>query len=187
MDRFSAKGTDVAPLPENNTDRFWLDYTDGQNPHSLQVRFNGGLPNVSNVISAVHQFFLALSPVLYTLNVSGARYSLEGTNISLPVLWEGDPSYGTFAMPATLAPRQICFLGRSSGGRFVRWFVFGWEAAPPTPFRMELSSPTEFGDAWEVISAAQLDGIFLSIDGLNPTLYGYVDVNYNSYFEEKSR
>jgi hypothetical protein len=177
----------MAPLPENTTDRFWLDYTDGINPHSFQARFAGGLTAVPNIATQVDNFFLALSPILYGLTVLGARFSLAGTTISQPYTWTGEASYGNFAMPATLAPRQLCFLGRGADGRRVRWFVFGWEAAPPTPFRLDLSNPAELGDAWAILQAGPGTDAFLTISGGDPNLYSYVDVNYNSYFEEKAR
>lgn len=177
----------MAPLPDNNTDCFWMDYSDGINPHSFQVRFNGGGSNVPNVMTLVDQFFTALDPILYVLTVTGARFRLEGSTVTQPVTWEGAATYGTFAMPATLAPRQLCFLGRGADGRRVRWFVFGYDAAPPGPFRLPLSSPSELGDAWAIIQAGPADGCFLTISGGDPNLYSYVDVNYNSYFEEKAR
>lgn len=177
----------MAPLPENNTDRFWLAYTDGQNDHELLVRFNGGAGNVPNVMSSVDQFFTALSPILYLLTVNGARWSAQGSVISQPLIWDGAATYGQFAMPATLAPRQLCYLGRDAQGRRVRWFVFGWEAAPPTAFRIGAGGVTEFADAYAVISAGNADGVWLTIAGLDPVLYGYVDINYNSYYEEKAR
>jgi len=177
----------MAPLPDNNTDCFWLDYTDGQNPHSLLVRFNGGGANVPNVMSSVDQFFTALDPILYAITVNGARWREEGSTISQPLIWEGAAGYGNFAMPSTLAPRQVCFLGRDSAGRRVRWFVFGWDAAPPTAFRIGAGGATEFADARAVIVAGNADGIWLTIAGLDPVLYGYVDINYNSYYEEKTR
>lgn len=177
----------MAPLPENNTARFWLDYTDGQNPHSLLVRYDQTQMPPSDVAEYVEAFFNALSPILYLVGVSGARYSSQGSNISLPFSWTGAATFGQFAMPAELAPRQLCFLGRDAVGRRSRWFVYGWEAAPPNPFRLELNNPAELGAAWQVISDAQLAGAFISISGLNPTMYGYVDVNYNSYYEAKMR
>lgn len=177
----------MAPLPDNNTDCLWLDYTDGQNDHSFQVRFAGGVGKLADVMDYVDQFFTALDGILYLLTVGGCRYRLEGTTVSLPLVWSGAATYGTFAMPATLAPRQVCFLGRDTAGRRVRWFVFGWDAAPPTAFRIGTGTGSPFEAAAGVLGAGQLDDTFLSISGLDPILYGYVDVNYNSYYEEKAR
>jgi len=177
----------MAPLPENNTDRFWLDYSDGINPHSFQVRFAGGAGQASVVAGLVSDFFSALSPILYELTVLGCRYSLAGTNISAPMIWPGPATFGTFAMPNELSPRQLCWLGRGPDGRRVRWFVYGYDAAPPGPFRLPTNSPAELGLAWDIIEAGPSDGAFLTISGSDPNLYNYIDVNYNSYYEEKAR
>lgn len=177
----------MAPLPDNNTDCFWLDYTDGQNSHSLQVRYNSAVATVANVMSLVHNFLVQLSSELYTLTVQGARVRAKNSNVSSPVVWSGDVTYGSFAMPANLAPREICFLGRSGDGRRVRWFLFGWNGPTPSPFRVGITPETAFDGALQVLITAQEFETFLTISGQSPTLYTYVDVNYNSYYEEKTR
>lgn len=177
----------MAPLPANNTDCFWLDYNDGQNDHSLQVRFDGEDATVNAVMSSVQDFLIALNPELYAITINGARVRSAGSHITAPVLWTGSPTYGSFAMPADLAPRQICFLGRDGTGRRGRWFMFGWDAAPPQPFRIGITPSTAFDDALTVIRDGQAAEIWLTIAGVAPTMYTYVDINYNSYYEEKSR
>lgn len=177
----------MAPLPENNTDRFWVDYTDGVNSHSLQVRFDGDDTTVNAVMASIDDFLLALSPELYTLTVQGARVSSAGSNITVPVVWTGGITYGSFAMPADLAPRQICFLGRDGLGRRVRWFVFGWNSTPPDPFRIGITPSTAFDNALLAIQAGHTIETWLTISGQVPSMYTYVDINYNSYYEAKSR
>ena len=177
----------MAPLPENSTDRFWLDYTDGINDHSLLVRFNGEFATVNAVMGSVQGFLEALSPELYTLTIQGARVSAQGSNISVPVPWSGNVTYGQFAMPNELSPRQLCFLGRDGFGRRARWFVFGWDAPPPDPFRIGITPATAFDNALIAIRDGQQESIWLTIAGQVPTMYTYVDVNYNSYYEAKAR
>lgn len=177
----------MAPLPENGTERFWLDYTDGINDHSLLVRFNGATATVNQVMGSVDDFMLALSPELYQISVNGARVSAAGSNISVPVVWTGGVTYGNFAMPNELSPRQLCFLGRDGTGRRVRWFMFGWDAAPPDPFRIGITPATAFDNAIQAILGGQTNEIWLTIAGNVPTLYTYVDINYNSYYEAKAR
>lgn len=177
----------MAPLPENSTARVWVDYHDGINPHALQVRHNGGNGNHPNVMASVDAFFTALAPQMYAITITGARYSTIGSNISLPLAWDGAPGYGSGAMPGLRAPFQICFLGRSNTGRQVRWFVFGCKLEAPNTYRFPLIADTELADAWNTIIAGQADGVWLAIDGNDPAMYNYVDANFNSYFEEKQR
>lgn len=177
----------MAPLPENSTDRVWLDYTDGHNPHSLLVRHTGGQTNVGSVLAQINLFFGALAPQMYLITVTGARYSDQGSVFSFPVAWEGPASYGTGAMPGSLAPRQLCYLARDTTGRRVRWFVFGCKLETPNDYRFNLTENADLAEAWNVISLAQQNNIFCTIAGVNPTLYSYIDVNFNSYYEAKTR
>jgi hypothetical protein len=177
----------VAPLPINNTTRTWVDYHDGFNPHSLLIRHSGGAAAVTEVLGMAAVFLGALSPQMYVISITGARYSVVNTTVSLPVAWPGAATYGSGAMPAVRRPFQICYLARSAGGRMVRWFIFGCKLEAPANYRYELSASTELQDGWDVLSESQDVGAFLAIDGLNPTLYSYVDANWNSYHEEKAR
>lgn len=177
----------MAPLPENNTARVWIDYHDGINPHALQIRHNGGSGNHPNVLAAAAALFSALSPQMYAITITGARYSPQGSTISLPLAWEAAGSYGSGAMPGLRAPFQICYLGRSSSGRQVRWFIFGCKLEAPNSYRFPLIADSELSDGWNAIIAGQADGAFLAIDGGDPAMYNYVDANFNSYFEEKQR
>lgn len=178
----------MAPLPENNTDRVWVSYDDGINQHDLLVRHTGGPTNVGNVLSSISEFFTQLGPQLYAITIVAARYSVEGSPISLPVAWEGPGGFGSGAMPASVAPRQLCYLARSNNGRFAKWFIWGCKLETPGGYRFSLGDNTDLADAWNVISAAQAaDNIWCAIDGTNPTLYSYIDVNFNSYYEAKAR
>lgn len=177
----------MAPLPPNGTARVWVDYSDGINDHSLMVRYDAEVTDASTALSAADAFLAALSPQLYLLTVTGARAQAAGTHISFPVVWDGDDTYGSGAMPGALAPRQLCFLGRTAGGRRVRWFVFGSKMDTPADFRFDLDDDASLENAYNIIVGSQLVGAFIAIDGANPVNYPYVDVNFNSYYEEKAR
>lgn len=177
----------MAPLPENNTNRFWVDYNDGMNDHSLQVRYDDSGGGLTFAKSSAALFLTALSPQLYAITVTGARYSLATTTISLPTPWSASTTFGTGAMPGSVAPRQLCYLARDGQGRQVRWFVFGCKLETPNDYRFSLGENSDLAEAWGVISDAQNGGAFLSIAGLNPEMYSYIDVNFNSYYEAKTR
>lgn len=175
----------MAALEPNNTNRLWLRYSDGVNEHELLVRFDDTTDKADLVMVELHNMFTALEPAIFALSIAGVRVSAEGGLLSFPMPWSGDPSYGTGAMPAKEAPRQACFLGRSSGGRRVRFFIFGADMTTPDLYRFNATGG--WADALDVIVAAQTNGMFLAIDGLAPTMYNYIDVNYNSYWEQERR
>lgn len=176
----------LPPLPANNTARVFWDYSDGINEHTLMVRYapSAGVDEASD---RMHNFLVALAPTLYQITHRGFRAAASGSDISVPATWNGDTSYGTGTMPAVQAPRQLCFLARSSGGRRVRWFMWGFEGNTPDTYRF-LSGANEALDAARLaIVAGQANGVFLSVDGANPVTYPYVNINYNSYYETQAR
>lgn len=176
----------MAPLPPSNTARVYWDYHDGQNEHTLTVRYapSASIDEASDRIVA---FLEALEPELYLLTHRGFRASATGSNISVPATWNGDLTYGTGAMPAVSAPRQFCWLARSTGGRRVRWFMWGCKPETPATYRFASGVNATLDAARLALVAGQANGVFLSIDGFNPVTYPYVDVNFNSYYEEKAR
>jgi len=176
----------MAPLPESNTPRLFVDYHDGQNPHTLLVRYaaSGGSDNAMDAAAA---FFEALSPNLYFISITGARLAASGSNITLPIPWTGSPDYGSGVMPKVNAPRQVCFLGRSETGRRVRWFMYGWSGAFPEDYKQPVEDLTTLQAAYEALILFGGLGAFLAIDLFTPTVYPYVDFNFNSYYEQKNR
>jgi hypothetical protein len=150
------------------------------------VRFDGG-PTIEEVMAEVHNFWTALDPDLYLITIQGCRYAGEGSDISSPILWTGDATYGTGTMPAVRAPLQVCWLGRDSQGRRYRNFVFGLEFTVPDNYRSPAITGNIAANGLESLISSQALGVFLTIAGLAPTMYTYVDVNYNSYWERKVR
>lgn len=177
----------MPPLPENNTDRLWIDYSDGLNPHSLQIRYDATVVERDVVRNTGRLFLEAIAPQLYLITITGVRYSLKNSNVSLPMPWAGATTFGTGAMPGAKAPYQICYLSRDAQGRRTRWFMFGCKLDTPNTFRFPLSANVELAEGWGVINDGQPNGIWLSIAGLDPEMYSYISVNFNNYYEQKTR
>lgn len=190
-----AKGeTDVAlpPLPANNTSRYFVEYSDGYNPHVLVVRALDPRDD-ANADAAISGFLTALVPALpEAWQVTGARYQGGGTDFSLPV-----------SLPLTLAvtgttglfldgreaPRQHTWTGRSlQSGRDTRVGIFGLVIATPATYRWVTLAPgSPLADALQALRNAQSAGIFCAIDGGDVLWNEYVNVNYNSYWETEAR
>lgn len=176
----------MAPLPESNTARLFVDYNDGQNDHTLIARY---APSAGSDIAMdnVGLFFQALDPILYLVTIVGARVAATGSNISVPIPWTGSPTFGSTSMPIVNAPRQMTFLGRTIGGRRVRWSVFGFKGTFPDLYRYAATALGEIGDAIDAINDGLGAGVFIAIDGFNPSVYPYADFNFNSYWEGETR
>lgn len=173
--------------PANSTARFFLEYNDGIYDHTLLVRYDEDRRSPAEVMASVDDLLLAMADSLYQINITGARVSAETSNFSFPVTWTGLSSYGGGAMPAVFAPRQWTLLGRDAQGVRVRFFFFGVEFNTPDEYRIPRVSGNLVDDALVVITAAQADGVFLTIVEQVPVMYPYADVNFNNYYEAKVR
>lgn len=177
----------MAALPVSNTARFYLDYSDGINQHTLVCRYNSPVSTPRGAGDAVHDLLVNIADAFTTITVLGARNSPKNSTLSFPVEWNGLPAYGGGAMIGRNAPRQFLLLGRSPGGRRMRLFLFGYEGDTPDNFRMARSAGNVVDDALISIETWQGDGYWLAIDGQVPAMYAYADFNYNNHFEKIAR
>ena len=75
----------MAPLPQNNTGRLFLDYTSAGIPHTLMFRY-AGTENTVDLLAAADLLADHMAQAMINTDaVTGARYSQEGTNFSLPL------------------------------------------------------------------------------------------------------
>lgn len=177
----------MTALDPNNTARVWVDYTDGQFEHTLLVRYNPSVTTPEDTLTSIADLFTQIADSWYQIAVTGARQSAFHSDFSFPATWPGSPTYGGGTMPKVFAPRQFCLLGRTPLGRRVRYFLFGFEGSSPDDYRLARASGNIVDDALLVIEAAQANGQFIGIDGQTPTMYQYVDFNFNNYYEKQAR
>lgn len=176
----------MPPLPTENTGRFWLAYNDSINNHEMMVRFTSAA-SLAVVMDYVDQYLAAQDTILYDWQVLSARYAGVGSLISTPIAWTGLAAYGAGTMPANQAPRELCYLGRTTGGRRFRTFLYGGNFTTPDDFRFPSVAASVVEAVLVVLNAASAAGVFVAIDNLRPTLYTYADVQYNSYWESQAR
>lgn len=87
----------MAPFPENNTTRLWVDYTSVGIKHSVMHRY-AGIANTTtaNVVATVLiDFYKGLLPT--TDGILGARVSFEGTDFSIDLPNPAEAGTGTGA------------------------------------------------------------------------------------------
>lgn len=179
----------MAPLPENATARYFVDYTDGINEHTLLFR---GLPGTSAALlgGIANNVIQELQPNMYLgWAIVGARFSQAGSDFSLPVLPPNQVTPGSnIAMPGTAAPRFQSIIGRGvvSGRRF-RMFFFGLNIATPNDFRIDTGEVTSLDNARSQLIEAFGDNNIVTIGGDTAVLYDYFNVGFNSYYERKQR
>lgn len=175
----------MAPLPANNTKRYFLDYSVGGVEHTLLMRVATGTDD-SLASGAFEDLLTELSAQLYSLTVLGMRVSAEGSDISLPATYSGATSFGSGAADKVGTAGYVTFLGRTADGRRTRISIFGNKTVQVGgDFR---ASGTEVGDFVDAIAWLQGNpSYFRSISGLGTTWYPYADTGYNSYWRNKLR
>lgn len=190
----------MPPLPQNLTDRLFIDYQTGNDTgdleHTLQVRYRTASVGVDGVFNYVLD---VLNDVTAARLGSGwqvlrARYSAAGSDFSVPVTvpfalaaFVGTSSASTTGLDA---PKEWRWVGRSfTSGRRVSMSLYGITQAFPNDFRAD---PSQSGYVWvgdvaDTLNAASAAGAFLAVDGTPATWYRYANTNWNSYWERKAR
>jgi len=191
----------LAPLPQNNTARVFIDYVTGtgtdSKPHTVQIRHDGSETNVAGAQLAFLNVLEALGASLFRdgWKVTGVRSQEEGSNFSFPVpiisglaAFEGTAT-GDYA-PADEAS-EVTFQGRSfTSGRRVDFSLYTAVIGPGQNFRFTVADPSLGAlvqDAIDALVEAGEGGIFLCIDGTVPSWQLYMNQNNNSYWEDQIR
>lgn len=176
----------MAALPASNTARFWLDYSDGVNEHSLTFRISNSATLVT-IKSQVDAFLTQLDTVLYLITILGCRVAVQGSNVTNPTPWTGAATYGTGTMPVSNAPRELRFIGRSVDGRRNSISVYGFDGATPDTYRITSASNPVIEAAILALSNASALGVGLTISSGLPVWKAYASFNFNSYWEKEAR
>lgn len=180
----------MAPLPENNTGRLFIDYNANGRPHTLMLRYaNAGAPTPLFLFD-VDNWLQTLNPLMPTDWSFGSwRYSAQGTNFSVPLAGAPTAFQGIRTPRAYEGPAFITFVGRTLGGRRARVFLLGAGFDPSEAggqaedYRINAA---EFAPAAVAIDALNNTGV-VGIDGLEPAWYQYLNAGFNAYWQRKSR
>lgn len=177
----------MAPLPQNNTGRVWLDYTDGIHQHTLMWRFAAATSNAAEVMTFMAQFLAAIAPSTCLLTIVAVRAAAPGSDVSVPIAWTGAATYGAGAQTAVNTPIEIRYEGRSVGGRRGSAHLYGYDAGVPGTYRIAITPASVVDNALVVLQAATATGAMVAIDNGAMNWKTYVNIQYNSYWETKQR
>lgn len=176
----------MAPISPDNTGRIYVDYLVGGEEHTVVARWLTGIGPVT-ALSTMAEVFAFLDPVLYTTAILGARYSVEGSNVTLPITWPGDPSYGAADPSPGKEMLFISMTGKSTLGRRWRIEFFGINITVPAAWRMPLGVNASLDDAREHISTALATGGWVGIDGNGVLVNPYYNFKYADHEIGKAR
>ena len=173
----------MAPLPPNNTPVYEVFYTTVGHQHSAQVRT--GVISPVTLGAELDALWAGLSPILKPTTIDLVTFRPAGSTVSNPVVTgiEGN-TYGTGAAPVTYVPAYYDFIGRSSGGRRVRFTVFG-AALDGANYRFSAGEDVHIDSTITLLNASTQ--AWYAIDGIKPTWYSYANAGYNSYWTRQVR
>lgn len=185
----------MAPLPQNNTNRFFLKYTNGANEHVLAVR--GGLTDawLNEVRTAVGAFFQAIGLLLpAAFDYQEAYFQVKDTNFTFPTTLPPFPTaLGSGTVTGNDRAWQWRYEGRSQtfsavAPRKVSLSIFGLQQTPPGDFRVATEDDPILAAGLEVLNdTTTYPNSFVAINGERALFYPYVNFNYNSYWERSLR
>jgi len=177
----------MAPLDPTNTARVFLDYeTCGEN-HTAMLRYSA-LGSVSDCFDIWQTMLGSMNTFLHQITITGARNAVVGSNITNPVTWTGDATYGGDPGPHYASAQYIDFIGRDVQGRRVRSAFFGAAFlfdGTQDDFRFQAA---DFAFVVTCVTALEGDpGNAVTINGLAATWHLYGNGGVNAYWRNQIR
>lgn len=171
------KDAKMAPLNPNNTPRFRVFYTTIGHQHSLQVRSPYSPAALGGFIT---NYFGAFGVTCATAVIDFVDFAPSGSDIFNPVTTgvEGTTFTGGTSV-AESAAWEFTFIGRSSGGRRVRYSRFG-ALYLGTDYRIVAGESTPIDNVVAQLNAAGSN--LVCIDGLRPVWKTYADCGVNDHW-----
>lgn len=185
----------LLPLPDNNTDRVFLEYTSRGIPHTMLLRYpaEGDIALALASARAIAQELKEL--MLQTDSFTGVRYSVAGSLISLPGNFA--PIFGTQLATAGEEDPESYFysvVGRDiSEGRKVQYQYYATRAgnARPGNNRYPAGQNAEIDTFWNAINERALNGSeavhLCTIANTEFVVNGYTNVANNAYWQRRQR
>jgi len=177
----------MAPLDPTNTARVYLDYSTCGENHTAMLRYSA-LGSISDCFDIWQTMLGAMNTFLHEIVIIGARASAVGSNITNPVTWTGDDTYGGDPGPHYATAQYVDFIGRTVTGRRVRSAFFGASAyfdGTTDDFRYQAA---DFPFVVTCVTALESDpGNAVGIDGLVPVWHLYGNGGVNAYWRNKIR
>lgn len=184
----------LAPLPPSNTARYFVDYTANGRYHTMMFRYadpSSGPPPETPFIARVAAFIDDLRTWLPTdFEINGARYSVAGSDVTLPTTVPEPVGPFTGVLNAGEAPAFITFVGRSVLGRRWRLSVLGVSVSPAEGGALVKDYRITAGEDVVVSTAiGNLEGwsACVAIDGQAKLVYPYINLGYNAHWQKAVR
>jgi hypothetical protein len=168
----------MAPLAPSNTPRFRIFYTTVGHQHSLQVRSPYSPAALAGFIT---NYFTAFGVACAAATIDFVDFAPSGSDIFNPVTTgvEGTTYAGGTVLSNEVAAWQFNFIGRTTGGRRVRYSRFG-ALFLGTDYRFVAGESSVIDAVVAQLNAAGSN--LLGIDGLRPVWKTYADCGVNDHW-----
>lgn len=174
----------MAPLPPENTARFFVDYQQAWAKHTLLVRV---APTVTptEFASVMNNVWTAIAPLTCLTLILAVRYAALGSVVSNPVATPlTNTSFGSGNPQTEQLASYIDFVGRSPSGRRVRLTFFGIDIGL-SGFRFTANENPAIPTLVSTFNDAQ--SMFLAIDGTKPVFKNYANSGVHAYWTKELR
>jgi len=177
----------MAITDPTNTARLFLDYNTCDEDHTAMLRYTT-LGSPGNCMTILDAMLTAMVAFLYRVTIIGARVAAVGSNVTNPVTWTGDATYGGDPGPHFASAQFVDFVGRGSDGKRVRVAFFGAQTQADgggDDFRFQAA---DFPFVVTCVTALASDpGNAVTVTGLDASWKPYGNGGVNAYWRNKIR
>lgn len=185
----------MAPTPQDNTPRLFVDYTSMSRTHQLLFRFAAGIiandaAIAAHAVCSQLKTFMRANDSFY-----GARFADSGNPHSFPAPWA--PINGTGSNDAIQGDAEsffVSFEGRGvpSSARVKYTFFTGSNTCFLPANNRFRPGQADFIDQTvallqDAANPTQAEDALVSIAGDNPIIYTYANAGYNGHWQRKQR
>lgn len=180
---YVAERNGMAPLSPDNTARYKVFYVTNAKAHTQEIRTNVVSPSALGTL--VDAYYTALNTKIYGTTITEVQFASTGSNVFNPVTTgiEGNVYSSGSGIPGEV-PYYFDFIGRSTGGRRMRFAQFGAKALG-SDYRYIAGEDSDLDNALAVIVGA--GSAWVAIDGIKPTMKTYINAGVNAYWQRKVR
>lgn len=175
----------LAPLPEDNTARLFVNYTHDTEEHEVQLRLLSPFTQ-GDLVGWFHNWLDNHSALFGSdVNFHSADWAAQGSSVRNPVAWDAISGSGTPTTFVTRLSRSGSFVGRSPDGRKVRLFFYGMVYNLDVTYRVYASEDPLLAAA--ITDLHSLSSRVGTISGSAPIFKPYLNLRNNAYWQTELR
>lgn len=175
----------MAPLPDNLTDRYWVDYSGLMGKHSMLFRTIPGT-DLEAATARIVEVVQTLTAWSFTTTVFfQLRRSVVGTDVSFPVPWTPIAGGATAQQLPQDYPQFVSWVGRGLDGVRVKFSLQGTNVEADADYRQYADNTPQVAATIAALSDPVTP--FVTASGGQFILNNYANTGFNAYFQRKRR